>query len=493
MKKIFLIIFAIASMNANAQKNSFLNQSFWKGNPDVTAIKTEIAKGNSASELSNNAMDAVVLAINNNASEESILYLLAQPGNDVNKITHDGRTYLFWAMAKGNLPVTENLLKNGAKVNVQDSHGYSPLMFALNAGQKDTKIYDLLIENGVDLKKELNPDGANALLIAIPNDEDFLLTNYFISKGLDLNSKDASGNTAFNYVAKSGNIDLMNKLISKGVKFNDNAMIMAAQGSGGRTSIPNSLAVFQYLEGSKIKPKALGTNGETALFYIGRKPNQQEIINYFISKGVDVNLADKDGNTAFIMASGSNKDLSTIKLLAKNIQNINHVNLKGTSALAMAFKGNSAEIVQFLVDSGADLSAVDKRGDNIASYLFQGYSTRNLADFDSKLKLLTDKGFDFKTTQSNGNSLYHLALAKNDLSLLKRLEPLKIDVNLKNADGYTVLHKAAMTAKNVEILNYLISIGAKKDATTEFKETAYDLAAENEFLTKNKVSIDFLK
>lgn len=490
MKKIIFAILAIASLSAQAQKNTFFDQSFWKGNKDLASIKAEIAKGSNPSELNGASFDAVVYAINNDAPEESILFLLAQPGNEVTKLTHDSRTYLIWAAYRGNVPVMEYLLKKGSKVDAQDSHGYTALTFAASAGQQNPKIYDLLIKNGADLKKDLNHDGANALLIAISNDKDFALTNYFVSKGLDINSKDAAGNTAFNYVARSGNIELMNKLIQKGVKYNDNAMIMAAQGGRGTS---NSIEVFKYLEGLKIKPTAIGTNGENALHYIARKPKQEEIINYFLSKGVDVNLADKDGNTAFMTAAGFNRDLATLELLSKNVKNINQVNAKGVSALALAVRSNSADVVKFLLDKGANINIVDKNGDNLSAYLLQAFNPRGMEDFEGKFKLLTEKGFDLKATQPNGNSLYHLAVAKNDLALLKRIEPLKIDVNLKNKEGYTALHKAAMTAKDTELMKYLISIGAKKDVTTEFKETPFDLAAENEFLSKNKISIDFLK
>lgn len=490
MKKIIFAILAVASLSAQAQKNAFFDQAFWKGNTDLATIKAEIEKGSSPSQLNPSSFDATVFAINSGAPTESILYLLAQPGNDVNKLTHDSRTYLIWAASKGNIPVMEHLLKNGAKTDVQDSHGYTALTFAAAGGQKDPKVYDLLMKNGSDLKKDVNHDGANALLIAIPNDKDLTLTDYFVSKGLDLNSKDAAGNTAFNYVARGGNIELMKKLLAKGVKFTDNAMIMASQGGRGTS---NGLEVFQYLESLKIKPTAVGSNGETALHNIVRKPKQEEIINYFLSKGVDVNKADKDGNTPFMNAAAANRDLATLELLAKNVKDINQVNVKGVSALDLAVRGNSAEVVKFLIDKGANLNVVDKNGDNLAAYLFQAYNPRGMEDFEAKFKLLSDKGFDLKKVQDNGNSLYHLAVAKNDLGLLKRIEPLKIDVNLKNKEGYTALHKAAMTAKETELMKYLVSIGAKKDLTTDFKETPYDLATENEFLSKNKISIDFLK
>ena len=114
-------------------------------------------------------------------------------------------------------------------------------------------------------------------------------------------------------------------------------------------------------------------------------------------------------------------------------------------------------------------------------------------DFDAKLKVLQEKGLSVSTPQKNGNTLFHLAILKNDLGILKRIQALGIDVNAKNAEGITALHKAAMIAKDDNILKYLLSIGAKKEAETNFKETAFDLASENETLAKNKISINFLK
>ena len=511
MKKLLIAVSAFIAFSAQAQTNTLLDQSFWQGQPDVTQVKAQVEKGSSASQFNNSSFDPVVMAINAQAPTETIKYLIDQPGNSVDKLTHDGRTYLHWAANRGNAEVVEYLLKKGSKVNILDSHGTTPLLFAAASGQPNTKIYDLLLSHGDNLKKNLNQDGGNALLVAIANDKDLALTNYFVGKGLDLNSTDAAGNNAFSYAARSGNLELLKTLVQKGVKPNQTAILMAAQSGGGRRGGSNTgagLPLYQYLESLNISPTATNKSGANILHYIARKPNQSEIINYFLSKGVDVNKADEDGNTPLMNAAAGNRDTTVIGLLLPKVKNINQTNLKGETALAMAVRSNSAEAVAYLLNKGADVKALDKNGNNLAFYLMESYrpqgqgltgpaapqgGTSRQDDFDAKLNVLKGKGLDLASPQKNGNTLYHLAIAKNDIGLLKRLQPLGIEVNTKNAEGLTALHKAAMVAKDDAMMKYLLSIGAKKEAVTNFKETAFDLASENESLSKKNVSVNFLK
>ncbi|MEO1031920.1 MAG: ankyrin repeat domain-containing protein [Bacteroidota bacterium] len=113
--------------------------------------------------------------------------------------------------------------------------------------------------------------------------------------------------------------------------------------------------------------------------------------------------------------------------------------------------------------------------------------------FETKLELLTEAGLDLSKPQGHGKTLYHLAIEKNNLNLLKRIHEFKVDINAKNKDGLTPLHLAAMKAQNQDMLKYLISIGADKTVKTDFEETVYDLASENELLQKNNININFLK
>jgi ankyrin repeat protein len=502
MKNNLLVSFALViCLFVNAQqKNTLLDQSFWKTAPNVETVKAEIAKGNSPSASTANAFDVVVMAINNDAPNETIKFLLELPGNEVNKPTHDNRIYLHWASGRGNAEIVKYLIAKGSDVTLEDSHGSFPITAAASSGQSNPEIYDAFFKAGIDPKKKYQ-NGANLLLLAISSDKELKAAEYFTTKGMSLKDVDSEGNTAFTYAARSGNIALLKKLLEKGVKPNDNALFTAAQGSRREN---NTIETYKYLvEEVKIKPTAINNSGQNVLHLLAGKPNQTEIIKYFISKGVDPNKADKEGATP-LMAAASARETSALELLLSTAKNVNIQNLKGESALTNAVKYGSPEAVNLLLAKGADVNVKDKDGNNLGIYLVQSYRPQMMGrvqegantkpdQFAAKVKLLQDKGLNLATPQKDGNTLYHVAVIKNDLTLLKKIADLNIDINAKNKDGLTALHKAAMVAKDDTILKYLISVGAKKEVTTEFDENAYALAKENESLTKSNVSVDFLK
>ncbi len=498
--KLFVSLAFVTTMLVSAQqKNTLLESTFWKTKPDVNTVKAEIDKGNSPSASTANAFDVTVMAINNDAPEATIKYLLEQPGNEVSKLTHDNRIYLHWAANKGNTAIVEHLIAKGSDINLEDSKGETPLTFAAIGAQSNTALYEAFFKAGTDPKKKYR-DGVNLMHMAIAGDKSLALTNYFTSKGMSLKDTDVDGNTTFDYAARSGNIALLKSLIEKGVKYTNNALLFAAQGSRREVT---SLETYKYLvEDLKLKPTTANKNGETVLHFLAGKPNQIEVINYFLTKGVPVNTSNNEGNTPLMVAAAA-RDIAALELLLPLVSNINAQNEKGESALTLAVKSGTPEAVIVLLNKGANPKVLDKDQNNLGYYLIQSY--RPMAGkpenangpvqdpFDLKMKLLQEKGLDLNATQKDGSTLIHFAVAKNDLGLVKKLSSLPIDLNSKNKDGLTALHKAAMIAKDDVMLKYLLSIGVKKDITTEFDETAYSLAKENETLTTNKIDLEFLK
>ncbi|CAL2106385.1 Ankyrin repeat-containing protein [Tenacibaculum sp. 190524A02b] len=491
-KLVLVLLFLTVSIQAQ-ESNIFLQRDYWKTNPSIAEVEQKITEGNSVTALNRYGFDAVVYAILEKAPNEVIKHLLTKEGNGVNKLTHDKRTYIFWAAYKNNVPLMKHLIAKNARMDLKDSHQYSPLTFAAATGQTNTEIYDLCIENGIDIKNDVDEKGANALLLLIGHLKNLDLINYFTSKDLSIKSTDINGNGAFNYVAKKGNKKLLEILIKKGFKYKnlnkngENPILLATKGS--RKGY-NSLEFFKYLEGLGINPNITSKDGKTPLHNIAYGNKNIATFNYFLNKGVNVNQVDKSGNTPLINAAGRNS-LDIIKLLSSKTSDINLQNKKGVSALSAAVERNSFEVVDYLISNNADVNTKDTKGNSLGYYLVNSYSLKKAEEFKKKLNLLKEKGVNLKATQNNNNSLLHVAIDKNSIQLLKEVQKLGIDINAKNKDGLTALHKAIMQAKDTNTIKYLLNAGADKSITTNFGESVHDLAKENELL-KNE-DIVFLK
>lgn len=490
---LFLVLFLGTSAMAQ-EANIFLGRDFWKTSPDVATVKQKIEEGNDPVAMNAYAFDAITYSILEDTPLETTKYLLSLEGNEVDKSTHDGRNYLLWAGYKGNIPLMELLIEMGSDTKLVDDHGYNLMTFAAVAGQQNTAVYDLILANGGSIN-DTNRSGANALLLLAPHIEDTGIVDYFLEKGLDLHATDEKGNNMFNYAARLGNKPIMEMLIAKGVDYKSlnkeggNAFMFAAGGYRGKT---NELATFEYLDKLGLEANIVTTEGLTPIHMLAYRQKDGNVFQFFLDKGLDVNQLDQDGNTAF-MRSIRGRNMEAATLLLPITTSINHKNKDGFSALTYAMRSMSKESVDLLMANGADIKCVDKENRNLVTHLFDVYRDRDQEKFEALLNMViaqevtTDKPF------SKGSNLLHLAVEKNSSYLIEKAIAMNQAVNHKNEDGLTPLHLAAMKSKDEQLLKLLIQHGADLAILTDFEESAFDLANENELLEKNEVDLNFLR
>jgi uncharacterized protein len=89
------------------------------------------------------------------------------------------------------------------------------------------------------------------------------------------------------------------------------------------------------------------------------KTGNREAVGAVIQGGIDVNMKDKEGYSALLIAT-ENGDIDMVKLLLEKGADVNATDIDGyTSLMYVAYNGN-LEIAKLLLEHGADIYARDK-------------------------------------------------------------------------------------------------------------------------------------
>jgi len=490
----FLISFLCVAATGQ-QSNALLDRAFWRTSPTVEDLKAKIAEGHNPLEMTSASFDPTVYALLEKAPFETVKYLLDLQHDAANKLTHDGRSYLMWAAYAAQKEATKYLIDLGSDVKMVDDHGYAVIPFCATTGMDKQEVYDLLIKNGAEVKAT-NRNGANALLLIAKHlDEDLSLIDYFKSKGLELISTDADGNGLFNYAAIMGNIPLMKKAVEWGLPYKEentaggNAMIFASQGYRGSV---NGLEVYQFLADKGVAANVVTNSGQTPLHNIAFRETDPAVYAFFTERGVDINQADEEGNTMMLNAIRGGNETIALAYLSQ-VNDLKHLNGQGHSALTYAVRSNLPKVVSALIKEDVPVAIVDEDGNTLAGHLFQTYSEARRDQFEEVLTLLAAEDLNMKATQEGGDNLLHIAVDKQSPYLVDLALTHGVNINAKNDNGLTPLHYAAMKAKDASLLNVLIKKGADTSVKTDFEESVYDLAAENELLKKSGFNLGTLK
>ncbi len=85
-----------------------------------------------------------------------------------------------------------------------------------------------------------------------------------------------------------------------------------------------------------------------------------------LEEGTDINIKNDKGWTA-LMGASMNGHLEIVELLIEKGADVND-NIIGTTVLMCASLNGHIEIVEFLIDNGADVNVRDSRGSNVLKY-----------------------------------------------------------------------------------------------------------------------------
>jgi ankyrin repeat protein len=284
-----------------------------------------------------------------------------------------GQSALMWAAAQGHRDIVRDLIGAGAEIAARsdarrqvvnttgnadylgvmevEQGGFTSLLFAARAGH--LPVVEELVSAGAD-PNDRAADATSALVVAAHSGHGEV-ASFLLDKGADPNAK-GSGYAALHIAIRRGDIDLVKALMAHGAD-PDARLIQAtpARRLSDDVSLPRPLvgttplwlaASYGELEilrsvGQTANPSLTANDGSTALMAsLGRSPNTSlaaggrnqnfalEAARYLIERGVDVNAADEEGNTALHRAASNGLD----------------------------------PIVQLLVEKGARLEAKNKLG-----------------------------------------------------------------------------------------------------------------------------------
>ncbi len=221
--------------NALIGKNQYKNALESYG-PNALLCAADQGHGDIVNELLLKNIDVNSIAPYSEYEFAYIVHDLSE--NGITLIGSQGkRLPIMNAADKGYNKIVQLLINNGANVNVKDENGITPLMFASANGHTD--VVKLLIENDADLEakatwviteyeklkfindvtrvKTKTIEGVTSLILAVKNAHTDVV-NLLLSKGADVNAKDANGKMVLDYAIESCNKDIIKLLKQFGVQ-----------------------------------------------------------------------------------------------------------------------------------------------------------------------------------------------------------------------------------------------------------------------------------
>ena len=177
------------------------------------------------------------------------------------------------------------------------------------------------------------------------------------------------------------------------------------------------------------------------------------VVKLLVKAGAGVRVTDNKGNTCLTCASHRGHTETVRYLLGLKEVDVNHQSDDGWSALHCAVYEKHADVVEVLIDAGAD---IEGKNDDERSPLLVASDAANV----QIVKMLVKAGAGVRATDIAGATCLIIAAYCGHSETVRYLAGLpQVDLSHKDNKGYTSLYCAAY-AKHTDVVEVLIDAGA---------------------------------
>ena len=457
------------------------------------------------------------------------LELLLTLRPDLVRDTSRGETLLHAAARQGREPAARLLISRGADVNARDQSSRTPLHCA--AQNARTEIAALLLRNGGDIDAR-NNDGLTALLLAAGGGHRHLV-RALLEHGAQTSLRDPDGRTPLDRARAAGSVEAVKLLLERHTPEDPASLAPVfefALENGGEDSVRTALERHTGAQPARLAP----------ILAVALEHGHETLARFLLGLHRQADPADLAPALELALKRGAkNLVLEFLSIHSRIDKGSRRKGARGATLLHLAVRANNKELVEALVDAGADLDRLDLRkstpladaakrcqGDTdivklllsegadadgsglyraleimfdagrkqvVTSYLEStgvinrkrnraGQTLLHLAVSSANkgmVRLLLDQGANVGARNWRGNRPLHLAATGKRLAreLTAMLLERKADPNVEDLYERTVLHAAVMARAKPEVVKLLLDAGAKIEARCIDKYTPLLLAA----------------
>lgn len=368
---------------------------------------------------------------------------------DLNAPQVDGMTALHWAAQNDNAQIASLLLKAGADAKATNRYGVSPLALASQNGS--ASMVEMLLAAGAD--PNTRQRGGETVLMIAARSGNLESVKALLARGAEVNAKEKRGQTAVMWAAAEGHAEVVNLLVKSGADF--------------RTPLDG---------------------GFTPLFFAIRE-GRAEVVKVLLEAGVDVNEAMQPKKRA---GRGPQPGMTPLLMAVENGHFELAINLVKGGADPNDLRGGYTALHNITWvrkpdhGEGEDGQPPPAGSGNLDSLRFVREMVALGADVNAKIPKAPG---GLGVLNRTGATPFLMAAKTADIALLKLLYELGADPSIPTRDGVTPLIAAAGLGtlaagevagtedEVVEVLEWLVKIGANVNAADNNGETAMHAAA----------------